>query len=628
MHLLLFVVCINLLFPTDAFTALFHCTTQPCSLLSTTSIFRQNMESPIMDEIFPGGWESCQFVTKEEYPIIVAALYAPRYSVVTEQHNNKTATAMTSALGHQDFNFVDLLSVAPKGKNSEVDLRKLDAFVLSSSDVQNSWIGRILENVHDGCVVYVAGKTCIKVWERGVEDGKLGECKIVSGGLNVQRHTLLDGRVFSVLKAPHPSAHLLNPKLKVREEFAKTMHILNAIITDKDFNHKSLVNSMDSTMMRTEEHKQQVMKMLGVDDVNNLDSVFWGLPFHHQHVLDNFEQFAKTFGKSPLMLKLLGKFVGKMAIKGWVDVVVAVQKQLGLSKEQLVSFMGNSVASALNGPRPQEFMGQLKVLQEAFSMSKEQLVSFMCDSVAFALNGPRPQEFMGQLKVLQEAPFSLSKEQLVSFVCDSVASALNGPRRREFMGKLKSFLEVPSPFHPLYPCMSKEQLVSFMCDPVASAMGKNKDWFAYYIRIVQHVVNNGGYINDVIKMFGDGPHFHRCIAEVADALGSVNDLRAAVKALTVSYHKRDDAINALLKPSAPAAADEDDNHDTDDEGDEAATAMVTMTKKRKRKRAADEGVNYDVDDEGDAATATVTMTMTEKRKRKRGGKEGGVLAMV
>ena len=263
-------------------------------------------------------------------------------------------------------------------------------------------------------------------------------------------------------------------------------------------------------------------------------------------------------------------------------------------------------------------------------MSKEQLVSFMCDSVAFALNGPRPQEFMGQLKVLQEAPFSLSKEQLVSFVCDSVASALNGPRRREFMGKLKSFLEVPSPFHPLYPCMSKEQLVSFMCDPVASAMGKNKDWFAYYIRIVQHVVNNGGYINDVIKMFGDGPHFHRCIAEVADALGSVNDLRAAVKALTVSYDQRDDAINALLKPSAPAAADEDDNHDTDDEGDEAATAMVTMTKKRKRKRkrAADEGVNYDVDDEGDAATATVTMTMTEKRKRKRGGKEGGVLAMV
>jgi len=447
--------------------------------------------------------------------------------------------------------------------------------------------------------------------------------------LNVQRHTLLDGRVFSVLKAPHPSAHLLNPKLKVREEFAKTMHILNAIITHKDCKdctHKSLVNSMDSTMRRTEEHKQQVMKMLGVDDVNNLDSVFWGLPFHHQHVLDNFEQFAKTFGKSPLMLKLLGKFVGKMAIKGWVDVVVAVQKQLGLSKEQLVSFMGNSVASALNGPRPQEFMGQLKVLQEAFSMSKEQLVSFMCDSVAFALNGPRPQEFMGQLKVLQEAPFSLSKEQLVSFVCDSVASALNGPRRREFMGKLKSFLEVPSPFHPLYPCMSKEQLVSFMCDPVASAMGKNKDWFAYYIRIVQHVVNNGGYINDVIKMFGDGPHFHRCIAEVADALGSVNDLRAAVKALTVSYDQRDDAINALLKPSAPAAADEDDNHDTDDEGDEAATAMVTMTKKRKRKRAADEDVNYDVDDEGDAATATVTMTMTEKRKR--GGKEGGVLAMV
>ena len=591
MHLLLFVVCINLLFPTDAFTALFHCTTQPCSLLSTTSIFRQNIESPIMDEIFPGGWESCQFVTKEEYPIIVAALYAPRYSVVTEQHNNLTATAMTSALGHQDFNFVDLLSVAPKGKNSEVDLRKLDAFVLSSSDVQNSWIGRILENVHDGCVVYVAGQTCIEVWERGVKDGKLGECKIVSGGLNVQRHTLLDGRVFYVLKAPHPSAHLLNPKPKVLAEFAKTMHILNAIITDKDCKdctHKSLVNSMDSTMMRTEEHKQQVMKMLGVDDVNNLDSVFWGLPFHHQHVLDNFEQFAKTFGKSPLMLKLLGKFVGKMAIKGWVDVVVEVQQQLYLSKEQLESFM--------------------------------------CDSVASALNGPRPQEFMGKLKVLQEEPFSLSKEQVVSFMCDSVAFALNGPRRREFMGKLKSFLEVPSPFHPLYPCMSKEQLVSFMCNSVASAMGKNKDWFAYYIRIVQHVVNNGGYINDVIKMFGDGPHFHRCIAEVADALGSVNDVLAAVKALTVSYHKRDDAINALLKPSAPAAADEDDNHDTDDEGDEAATAMVTMTKKRKRKRAADEDVNYDVDDEGDAATATVTMTMTEKRKR--GGKEGGVLAMV
>ena len=59
-------------------------------------------------------------------------------------------------------------------------------------------------------------------------------------------------------------------------------------------------------------------------------------------------------------------------------------------------------------------------------------------------------------------------------------------------------------------------------------------------------MDNEGTIDEVVKMFGNGPHFHRRIADVADALRSVESVQGAVKALTVGYAKRDEAMAAFL----------------------------------------------------------------------------------
>jgi hypothetical protein len=434
---------------------------------------KSEKEPPTLNEIYPDGWYSCQFEPSVGHSTVVAALFPPAKSVASEQHSNATSRKITAGLGHSRYNWVDLSTKAPTGLNSRVKQKKLREWALSSVSVQSSWGARVLDTVVDSGVVYVAGETCGTAWGRLVDRGELGAVKSVSATFNVQRHTLADGKTFYAHQAPHPTAHMLSRKPCAVAAFLRTMHVLNVIATDHDWTPESLLDSMTKAQRLREARKAKVLEALGAEE-QDLNSVFKTLPLQHQHVADNFELFVKEFGpmKSKSKLKLLNKFVGKMATLDWVERVVGVQKRLSMSVEQLTTFMCDGVASALNGPNRDGFMESLLALtQPPFDMSVEQLTTFGGGSVASALNGPNRDGFMESLLALTQPPFHMSVKQLTTFMGNSVASALNGPNRDGFMEPLLAFMQPPFD-------MSVKQLTTFGGDSVASALnGPNRDGF-------------------------------------------------------------------------------------------------------------------------------------------------------
>ena len=103
--------------------------------------------------------------------------------------------------------------------------------------------------------------------------------------------------------------------------------------------------------------------------------------------------------------------------------IVALKTAWLMTKDDLVTFMSDGVASAIAGDSAQAFWDGLVTLRTTWHMTKDDLVKFMCGSVASAIAGDsaQAQAFWCGLEELR--PFFTSVE-LRQFVCGGIASRL------------------------------------------------------------------------------------------------------------------------------------------------------------------------------------------------------------